>query len=599
MTVYYILMGVIIIFGLIQYFYYSENKIVKFTYIAVCGIIFFLIAGFRYGLGFDYYTYLDIFEDIGHLDFTFEALNGYRFEIGFTILVKLLTMISTNGTFIYAALSFLMTLCVMYVVYRYSKIPMISLFLYMVLNYYFVTMNMTRYAFASSLIFLSYGILKDSNFNFSKESFSKQVFWKNILTNFLPYTLLILLAASFHKTALIMLPVYFVAKLDLNKITGSLYAIATTIVLFAAKPIAYFVSEKFFNGSYNPYVITGTLNDRFYEPAGGSYIIVPALVLIMALFMRKKLLEKNPNNIVFINMAVYSFIIYFLSAVSIYIFNRIAYFPAIFSIMLVPEMVTLLKPNQEDIENYDKLKVKMKSANKNEQKRLIKELKDLKSAAVDSKIFHGFSLGFILIGGFIYFQMHYSYGSNNAYPYRSVSTSFNNINLLNLNNDRGMRSNDIYMANSLDNLLMELNDDDYLFILTTQISSPAMDDVPMDWQQKRFYDFGLETPLKNEVGKNYIAVVDGSKAVYEQCDIGELQKSLELEGLDIQIMVDNETSSIKIDGTEHSTGKYKANVVVYDKVLKRVIDSVNINPPFKPIFTKTLNHYYTRKQNDQ
>lgn len=596
MTAYYTFICIIAVLGIIQYRYFPKNKMFKLGYIAICGAIFFLLGAFRYGIGYDYFSYLNIFEEIVNLPFTYSALSGYRVELGFTFLVKLITMLTTDGQMIYLIFSAVVVIVVMPVIYRYSEVPFISIFLFLVMNYYFMTISMIRYALATVLVFASYSILRNSTFDWTKKSFSAKIFWKNIFTNFLPYALIIVLAGTIHKSAYIMIPVYFVAKLNLNKITALLYTVATLTLFFASKPLAYIISERFFGGAYNPYKFTGNKYlDMFIQPAGSFYIAVPTIIIISSIVVFKKLIRKNPSNIVLVNMSIYTFVIYFLSAYSLYIFNRVAYFPSMFMMLLIPEIISVVKPNAEDTKRLQEIKQTIKSSGKNEQKRLAKEEKALKESLGDSHIFYIFAICAVLAGGLLHFGIHYNLSSNGVFPYESVSPGFNRINNLNFSNDRSKRANEVFKSNSLDDLMLQMNDPDYIFILTTQIVANEDKSLPMDWQQKRLTDFGLEIMLKEHVGSNYIAVVDGTKAIFEEVGVGKLSKELEIDGHDAEIMVNDDVSSIKIDGVEYSTEKPRINVLVYDKKLEKIIDSVNINPPFQTVSKRYPAYFYTKK----
>lgn len=596
MTVYYFFIAFVIILGLAQYFYFPKNKVLRLCYIGICGLLFFLISAFRYGIGFDYYSYLDAFDKIKQLDFTYSSLNSFSMELGFTFLVKVLTMITSNWQIIYGVFAAIIAVVISFMVYKYSDVPLISIYLCIVLNFYFCSMNMVRYAVASIIVFLSYALLQKSKFDFSKKSFEPKIFWSNMLNNFFPYLLLTIIACLFHKSAIIMIPIYFACKLDLNKITGTLYTVATAILFFVSKPLVHLISENFFDGFYNPYVATGDIRDTFREPAGLFYIYVPAIVLIAALILKKKLLQKNPANIVLINMSIYSFIIYFLSATRIYIFNRVAYFPSIFMVLTAAEIVSVLRPSIDSVARLAEIKKELKSSNKNEQKKLAKEQQSLKSTVSDASIFHLFAVGVVIFGGILYFNSHYDLKSNGVYPYLSVSPTINRINTLNFNNNREKRIDDLNKVNSFDYLLMELNDPDYAFIFTTQILSADQENLPYIWQQDHLKKFGLVAELQSQVGNNYIAVVDGCKAVSESVGQDEQSASLDIDGLKVDVSVDNKNSSIKIDGKEYSTQQLGGNVVVYDKKLNKVVYSANMYPTFRAYTPVYQSMYYSTKQ---
>lgn len=97
-------------------------------------------------------------------------------------------------------------------------------------------------------------------------------------------------------------------------------------------------------------------------------------------------------------------------------------------------------------------------------------------------------------------------------------------------------------------------------------------------------DMGLKAE-KSDGNDNYIAVTDGSKVVFEASTRNELKDGFKLGN---NILLDITTSNddagmpgIMINGQEYSSGKSGFNIVVYDKLLERVVDSVVIDSNYK------------------
>ncbi len=96
--------------------------------------------------------------------------------------------------------------------------------------------------------------------------------------------------------------------------------------------------------------------------------------------------------------------------------------------------------------------------------------------------------------------------------------------------------------------------------------------------KKLFAALELDMSLMSGRHGSYVAAVNGGTKICEETNENRIEKILSLDGHDVRLVSTGEDagfeSSIKIDGEEFSTNSLGLNIVVYDKKIGRVVDSV-------------------------
>lgn len=167
--------------------YYRRNAVNR-VYIAGIFAVLFIVSAFRFDIGNDYAQYTLTAHEA--------YVGGYVVtEAGFNILVKLVYTLLNREYYevIFALFAFITLTLFLHAFYRNSADFSQSFFLFMTLGLYFQTFNTVRYYFALSvaLCTMRYVLEKD---------YIRFVFW-------------IVCAAFFHKSVLLVVPVYFAAML--------------------------------------------------------------------------------------------------------------------------------------------------------------------------------------------------------------------------------------------------------------------------------------------------------------------------------------------------------------------------------------------------
>jgi hypothetical protein len=121
----------------------------------------------------------------------------------------------------------------------------------------------------------------------------------------------------------------------------------------------------------------------------------------------------------------------------------------------------------------------------------------------------------------------------------------------------------------------KINNPNYINILSIKNEASSIIEQPL---LDIIHKLGFSKSLGNKPMWNYIGIYDGGKIHYEDLSDKLLKKALNIEGLNIEAVstgnVPLNIASIKLDRVEHSKNVRGLNIVVYDKRLKRVVDSV-------------------------
>lgn len=208
-------------------------------------LILFLLSACRLNVGNDYAKYVE-FMHLVNCDAYVPT------EIGFNLLVKLIYGLSgyENFLLVFAFYSFVTVLFFLLAMYEQSDEFGLTFFLFMTLGYYFQTFSTVRYYLALSLALYS-----------MKFVLRRQ--WGR-------FVILILLGATFHKSLLVVIPLYFLASLRWKKWQLAIAAVFCTTFLFLQD---FYLKLVVF--------LYPTYEDTEYLEGGTSYISILRCVAIL------------------------------------------------------------------------------------------------------------------------------------------------------------------------------------------------------------------------------------------------------------------------------------------------------------------------------
>ena len=289
---------------------YGDNKKV----IALMLFPLFALIAFRgSSVGFDTPAYSNMFIAMKNNLFALEASYD-RIEIGFKILLKVLSVISDNPQILFIVQALLFYVVFINFLKRNTLDPARFIVLFLGLNLFNFYLTGVRQAFAMSICIMAYQMAKERK-----------------LVRFL---LLIVLAFMFHKSALFFIAIYPLCSKKINKN----YIFLDVLIIGC---VAVF-NERLFE-------IGGSVFDLNYgvESAQNGYLMVGivAITTVMSFLYYALLVRKNPDCAILIQINVLSMAMWVLRLYS-RTAERIALYFLPFTILLMIELFDLPKDSR-------------------------------------------------------------------------------------------------------------------------------------------------------------------------------------------------------------------------------------------------------------
>lgn len=308
----------------------SKGK--KIAYIAITMGYMWFLATFRYGIGYDYYTMIDIFRTVQNTQSLGEIL-ALQWEPGYLILTKLMSFFIHDSITMYGVYQVAILLPIAWFIYRHCENAWLATWLYVTLTFYYTTLNFTRQSIACSLVVLAYGALKNR---------------KPI-----PYFILILLAGSFHKTALIMIPLYFLANIRPNKKWNAAYAVFVALGFLFIQYIWDFVTQYVYEYYRDSIWAAGFPPQFLFVP----FVVFGACVAMWFAGWPQRYKEAR----ILLNLMMYSATVW-LFITRMFILERLSMYVYIFVMLALPQAISCLKCSPEEYEQLAQLEEKQKTA---------------------------------------------------------------------------------------------------------------------------------------------------------------------------------------------------------------------------------------------
>lgn len=287
----------------------KKNKIVIF-YLSVVFLSLTFIASFRYAIGFDYFSYRNVYEMLSEWSFE-QILHTYWDEPLFFILCKIFSVLRFSFPVFLLCINAFLFFAAMWFIYHESKLPWISVYLFITLQFLAYDMNLIRQAVAVCFFLFSYPYLKKRKI--------------------IPYAAIILFGALLHNSLLIMLPFYFLLpRKNSRKFTAVLLGL-TILCYFLFDPLFIFL-QPFLPERYVRYFGT-----YFWNSNSFLYVVPSAVYMFLILFFRNRIVSPI-QQAVFLNSAFYHFLLS-LFITKHYILERFSIYPFTISLIAIPEII--------------------------------------------------------------------------------------------------------------------------------------------------------------------------------------------------------------------------------------------------------------------
>jgi transmembrane protein EpsG len=322
MTVFYITLTAVYLFSLLARCFSNPTKINTcafpnrlLVFLALVPLV--LVAGLRNNIG-DTFFYMHSY---AVRKLSWEDID-YSGDFGFNIYQMLLQQISTDPQLLIFSTALITNVLIVIVLYKYSRLLELSLYVYITAGSYLVSMNGIRQFLAASIIFMGTNYIM-------KGSFKK-------------YALLILFASTIHKSALILLPVYFIIRRKAWTKNTFLLILSTIVIVLGFNLFSSILFSVIEDTQYSHY-------SGFAE--GGANIlrvIVSAVPILLAYLGRDKFREVFPKSDYIVNLSLIS-LLFMIIATQNWIFARFTIYFGLYNLILISWVVQLFTKKDQKL----------------------------------------------------------------------------------------------------------------------------------------------------------------------------------------------------------------------------------------------------------
>lgn len=266
------------------------------------------ISGFRDRVGTDFWTYKDIFVVFGE-----EKAVLTEPEFGFQILMNIIHLITDNPQMFFFVTSLIINFSICFFIKKYSTSPMMSLYFYITTFIFYGTMNGLRQYMASCIMLFGFKYMRKRKF--------------------LKYSCAVLIASTFHLSAFIFIPIYFIANQEINSKLNKLFMCMIGLGMIFYQQFLNLLFSIIGDSHYGHY------KDEFFYGANGANIlriIVWWLPLIILIIKRDKVKELfGESSKVILNMYFYGACFMLLAYRHVY-FARFCMYFDVYYLLLLP-----------------------------------------------------------------------------------------------------------------------------------------------------------------------------------------------------------------------------------------------------------------------
>ena len=342
MAVYIFMLGWVIIWGIMSQITARqvcvgnevyENRVNLFMAFVTFSVIIFF-AGLRSGVE-DTWTYIDMFKEYPLWPDAYKFITdpsarepGFRI---FTVLIK--TYISQDyqpWLFIIASIS---GICIMYPLYKYSCNYGMSVFLFMVSCQFTWLLNGMRQFLVAAILFACTPLILNK---------------KPI-----PYIIIVLILSTFHKSALIMIPAYFIVDSEPWSKRTMLFIACIILAMVFTSQFTGLLDTVVENTDYASSMAEFKDTDDGTKPIR---ILVESIPIIIAFLYKDRIKEKlTPIIKISINMSLIAIGVYIISKIarSGIMLGRLPIYFSLYNLILLPWLINnTFEKNERRIINF-------------------------------------------------------------------------------------------------------------------------------------------------------------------------------------------------------------------------------------------------------
>jgi len=295
---------------------------------SLAAILLICIAGLRYETGGDWDSYTELFASFP----SFSRLVGHPIEIaeqpveeGFTLLCALVKSLGGTIQHLFFVVTFINILLIACALPKYTKFPVIGLLCYYGILYFNLEMIYIRQATAVALCFFALQFIR-----------SRKI-WK--------YILVVLIACTFHRVAVLMLPLYFFLDRKIPTVVYILVIGVGAVLMLIGVPwikTIFLTVAGWLGENYAEKAEMYAENALFAVQRGLSIgFVLNLAILIVVLFFKNKI-DELPYGTVMLNLFALSLVLYYYCYELVEVSNRVRLFFFIGIIALLPMLLEVL-----------------------------------------------------------------------------------------------------------------------------------------------------------------------------------------------------------------------------------------------------------------
>lgn len=286
-------------------------------------ILLFFISSFRGDFTSDYKNYASLFwyySNCSIKEILQNGLWGYP-ELGYLFFQFIIQKITGNAIFLFAFTSLLIILTHFKFIRDYSIDVVLALFLFVEAGTFYTSFNLVRQIMASGIVLIG----------------TKYLVNKSLIK----YCFVVLIASLFHKSAIIMIPAYFISfqKISFNRFI--VYSIGIVVVL----NVIDFLVRLFGKYAYQVY-LEG--NNQFMSGYSWKSIIAGFAIASFGLICclrNKDVMLTNEKTRVFFNYT-FLYLLFLLSGLKIMMVERFSSFFSPYAIILASNCISKRKSHR-------------------------------------------------------------------------------------------------------------------------------------------------------------------------------------------------------------------------------------------------------------
>lgn len=295
---------------------------------SLAAILLICIAGLRYETGGDWDSYTELFASFP----SFSRLVGHPIEIveqpveeGFTLLCALVKSLGGTIQHLFFVVTFINILLIASALPKYTKFPVIGLLCYYGILYFNLEMIYIRQATAVALCFFALQFIRSHKI------------WK--------YILVVLIACTFHRVAVLMLPLYFFLDRKIPTVVYILVIGEGAVLMLIGVPwikTIFLTVAGWLGENYAEKAEMYAENALFAVQRGLSIgFVLNLAILIVVLFFKNKI-DELPYGTVMLNLFALSLVLYYYCYELVEVSNRVRLFFFIGIIALLPMLLEVL-----------------------------------------------------------------------------------------------------------------------------------------------------------------------------------------------------------------------------------------------------------------